>query len=85
VFVNADGKVDGLEFDFMKALGQELGVSVEVVATSFSGLVPSLLSDRILVGRGDPHNIRTSELCGVIASRRIANNRSWHHNREARE
>jgi polar amino acid transport system substrate-binding protein len=98
LFVNADGKVDGLEFDFMKALGQELGVSVEVVATSFSGLVPSLLSgridaamsdfsdtierekqvdfvdysrtaDRIMVGRGNPHNIRTtSDLCGLKVS-----------------
>jgi polar amino acid transport system substrate-binding protein len=53
LFVNADGKVDGLEFDFMKALGQELGMSVGVVSTSFSGLAPSLLSGRIDAAMSD--------------------------------
>lgn len=98
LMVDADGEVDGLEFDFMKALGEEMGVTIEVVATSFSGLVPSLLSgrvdaamsnfsdtierekqvdfvdytrsaDRILVGRGNPHNIHTTQdLCGLKVS-----------------
>src|SRR5580765_5015109 len=42
LFVNKDGELEGLEFDFMQALSDEIGVPIQVVATSFSGLVPSL-------------------------------------------
>lgn len=98
MFVNENGDLEGLEFDFMQALSKEMGVRIQVVATSFSGLVPSLLSgridagmsnfsdtiereeqvdfvdysrsaDRILVGRGNPHAVRTThDLCGLRVS-----------------
>jgi polar amino acid transport system substrate-binding protein len=98
LFVNKSGELAGLEFDFMQALSDEIGVPIQVVATSFSGLVPSLLSgridagmsnfsdtvereeqvdfvdytrsaDRIMVGRGNPHDISTTEdLCGLRVS-----------------
>ena len=48
--MNENGELDGLEFDFMQALSEEIGVPIQVVATSFSGLVPSLLSGRIDAG-----------------------------------
>lgn len=50
LFVDENGDLQGMELDFMRAIGDELGVRIEVMATSFSGLVPSLLSGRIHVG-----------------------------------
>src|SRR5579872_4854907 len=53
LFTNDQGQIVGLEADFMHALGDELGVKIEITNTSFAGLVPALESGRVDVAMSD--------------------------------
>ncbi|MBM7624150.1 basic amino acid ABC transporter substrate-binding protein [Sporohalobacter salinus] len=45
-YPNEDGKIVGFDVEFMKAVGEELGLEVEFTDTAFDGLIPSLKSKK---------------------------------------
>lgn len=48
-----DGKITGIEADFMQALEKVLGVKIKVVDTGFSSMIIGLLSKRVDVAMSD--------------------------------
>jgi polar amino acid transport system substrate-binding protein len=44
--ITADGKIDGLDVDLANALGQELGVTINVKQVAFENLIPGIQSGR---------------------------------------
>ena len=43
---NKRGQIIGFEVDLLKAMAKSMGVKLELVSTSYDGIIPALLTDK---------------------------------------
>ncbi|WP_162961661.1 transporter substrate-binding domain-containing protein, partial [Pseudomonas aeruginosa] len=50
---NKRGQIIGFEVDLLKAMAKSMGVKLELVSTSYDGIIPALLTDKFdMIGSG---------------------------------